>query len=187
MCVCFRLKSNDFEVRFNSFLLKPESPTALCVSVESPISCQKGNMKCHKDDCSSFHLQAYCLWHSLYYLIILCLRRPNTKDKVTLSLSLFFLQIWRSDHHDLLSATITQLGACMCLLLTVVREKHPRCLPEQFLANYDPQVKFCSLPFLAKLYWHTTTPICSLIISDCFHAITTELISCRGECISHKD
>lgn len=81
MCVCFSLKTNYFEIRFNSLSLKPESSTALGVSVESPPPCQKGIMKCQRGGGSSFHLWAYCLWHPLYYLIILCLGQLTQRTK----------------------------------------------------------------------------------------------------------
>jgi hypothetical protein len=84
-CVCFSMKTNYFE--FNSLSLKPAISTALDVSRESPLPCQKGKMKSQRDaSYSSFHLWAYCLWQSLHYSVILFLSPPSTKDKETLSL-----------------------------------------------------------------------------------------------------
>lgn len=101
-------------------------------------------MKCQRDGCSSFHLWAYCLWHPLYYLIILCLGQLTQRTKRPLLP--YFHHFRRSHLHDLLFNAVAQLETCTYFPLTILHEMHLRCLPltffskhlEQGLTNYGP-------------------------------------------------
>lgn len=125
MCVRFSLKTNYFEIRFNSLSLKPESSIALGVSVESPPPCQKGIMKCQRGWLFIFLFKGLLSLTSFILLDYPLLGPTNIKEKETLLP--FFHHFTKSHLHDLLFDTVAQLGTCTSLPLTVLHEMYLSC------------------------------------------------------------